>query len=240
MTALRQAIGGRRLGARGRLHAIWALARAGGPAVIGELLDLARAETDPRTQAQAVRAVADLADPVLLRHRLDAGPGDAELAARLAQLARDRDPRVVREVVIAVGRLGWSEAPNWLHSILNLKDPDAALAHAAVQTMRRSANWPAILALLDQPDSVPVRALALRAIADRALPSVVDGLIQRLQVERDPARRRAYADALTRVVQEAWPGALLGLPAAAAPGEHGLLGADRGDRPGAGPPAGRP
>ena len=147
--------------------------------------------------------MADLADPVLLRHRLDAGPGDAELAARLAQLAPDRDPRVVREVVIAVGRLGWSGAPNWLHSIL--KDPDAALAHAAVQTMRRSANWPAILALLDQPDSVPVRALALRAIADRALPAVVDGLIQRLQGERDPARRRAYADALTRVFKKPGP-----------------------------------
>ncbi|MFI5456200.1 MAG: HEAT repeat domain-containing protein [Isosphaerales bacterium] len=203
MAALRQAIGGRRLGARGRLHAIWALARAGGPAKIGELLDLARAETDPRIQAQAVRAVADLADPVLLRHRLDAGPGDAELAARLAHLARDRDPRVVREVVIAVGRLGWSAAPNWLHSIL--KDPDAALAHAAMQTMRRSANWPAILALLDQPDSVPVRALALRAIADRPLPSVVDGLIQRLRGERDPARRRAYADALTRVFKKRGP-----------------------------------
>ena len=173
MAALRQAIGGRRLGVRGRLHAIWALAHAGGPGVAGELLDLARAEPDPRIQAQAVRAVADLADPVLVRHRLDAGPGDAELAARLAHLAQDQDPRVVREVVIAVGRLGWSAAPIWLHSIL--KDPDAALAHAAVQTMRRSANWPAIVALLDEPDSVPVRALALRAIADRAMPSVVDG-----------------------------------------------------------------
>jgi len=203
MAALRLAIGGQRLGARGRLHAIWALAHAGGPAVVGELLDLARAETDPRTQAQAVRAIADLADPVLLRHRLDAGPGDAELAARLAQLAQDRNPRVVRELVIAAGRLGWSAAPDWLHSIL--KDPDAALAHAAVQTMRRSANWPAILALLDQPDSVPVRALALRAIADRALPAVVDGLIQRLQGERDPARRRAYADALTRVFKKPAP-----------------------------------
>ena len=228
LAALRQAIGGRRLGVRGRLHAIWALARAGGPAVVGELLDLARAETDPRIQAQAVRAVADLADPVLVRHRLDAGPGDADLAERLAHLAQDRDPRVVREVVIAVGRLGWPAAPIWLHSIL--KDPDPALAHAAVQTMRRSANWPAILALLDQPDSVPRSGPG--ATGDRR-PGPANG-----GGRPDPAPAgRAGPVTASRIrrrsdprLQEAGPGALLGLPAGAAPGEHGLLGADRGDR----------
>jgi putative membrane-bound dehydrogenase-like protein len=201
--AVRAAVGGRRIGVRGRRHAIWALAIVGGPAVVGELVELARAEADPRIQAQAIRAVADLADPALVGHRLGAGPGDAELAARLARLADGRDPRVVREVVIAVGRLGWREAPTWLHSIL--KNPDAALAHAAVQTMRRSANWPAILALLDQPDSAPARVIALRAIAERFLPAVVDGLIERLPVEREPSRRRAYADALTRVYKKPGP-----------------------------------
>jgi putative heme-binding domain-containing protein len=200
MAALRQAIAGRRLGSRGRLHAIWALARAGGPTALDELLELARVEVDPRTQAQAIRAAADLADPVFIRHRLDAGAGDAKLASRLARLARGRDPRVVREVVIAVGRLGWSEAPNWLLSVI--KNPAAPLAHAAMQTMRRSANWTAILALLDQPDSVPVRALALRAIAGQAVPEVVDGLIQRLRSEPNAARRRAYADLLTRVFKK--------------------------------------
>ena len=42
------------------------------------------AETDPEpsVRAQAVRAVADVADPVLTKHRLDAGPGDASLAQR--------------------------------------------------------------------------------------------------------------------------------------------------------------
>jgi putative membrane-bound dehydrogenase-like protein len=203
VAALREAIHNGRLGVRGRLHAIWALAHVGGAAVVSELVDLTRAETDPRIQAQAVRAVADLTDPVLVRHRLAARPGDAVLAERLAQLVQGRDPRVAREVVIAVGRLGWPAAPNWLHSIL--KAPDAALAHATLQTMRRSANWAAILALLDQPDSAPVRALALRAIAERAVPAVVDGLIQRVEFERDPSRRRAYADTLSRVYKK--PGA---------------------------------
>jgi putative membrane-bound dehydrogenase-like protein len=201
--AVRQAIAGGRLGGRGRSHAIWALARTGDPAVVSELLDVARSDPDPRIQAQAVRAVADLADPVLIRHRLDAGPGDPDLAVRLAHLAEGRDPRVVREVVVAVGRLGWSGAPKWLKSIL--RSPDAALAHAAVQTMRRSANWPAVLTLLDQPDSAPTRALALRAVAERAVPAVVDGLIERVREEKDPGRRRDYVDALARVFKKPSP-----------------------------------
>jgi putative membrane-bound dehydrogenase-like protein len=203
MAAVRQAIGRGQLGGRGRRHAIWALVRVGGPAVIGELLNLAAAETDPCIQAQAVRALGDLADPVLLGHRLDAGRGDSELAARLAKFAKGRDPRVVREVVIAVGRLGWPGAPAWLHSIL--KAPDAALAHAAMQSMRRSANWPAVLALLEEPGAAPIRAVALRAIADRAVPEVVDGLIGRLGTEKDPARRAEFADTLARVFKKPGP-----------------------------------
>jgi putative membrane-bound dehydrogenase-like protein len=203
MAALREAIRSGRLGVRGRLHAIWALARAGGPSVVDELLELVRTDADPRIQAQALRAVGDLADPVLVQHRLDAGPGEAALAERLAQLAEGRDPRVVREVVVAVGRLAWPAAPSWLRSIV--QNPDAPLAHAAMRTMRRSANWPAILALLDQPDSAPLRPVALRAIADRAVPALVDGVIERLRVEPDPARRRAYAEILARVYKKPGP-----------------------------------
>jgi putative heme-binding domain-containing protein len=200
MAVVRRAIGSGRLDVLGRLHAIWALARTGGTAAVGELVELARTDNDARIQAQAMRAVGDLADPVLVRHRLDAGPGDPELAARIAELAKGRDPRVIREVVIAVGRLGWPSAPYWLRSML--MDPDAALAHAAVQTMRRSTNWPAILSLLDEPSSESIRALALRAIAEQAVPSVVDDLIHRLRGEKDPARRLEYADALARVFKK--------------------------------------
>ena len=85
-----------------------------------------------------MRAVGDLADPVLAQHRLAAGPGDAGLAANLATLADGRDPRVVREVLIAVARLRWGGAPTWLDR--TLRHPDPALAHAAIQALRRSAN----------------------------------------------------------------------------------------------------
>src|SRR5262245_37293604 len=71
---------------------------------------------------------------------------------------------------------------------------DNALAHAAMQTLRRSRNWPAILKLLDERDSEPLRAVALRALAERFEPAVVDGLIERLRAEKDPARRLQYAD----------------------------------------------
>src|SRR4051794_2212107 len=84
LAAVRAAIGQARLNVRGRLHAVWILARPGGPDAIDELVGLARSDPDPRVQAQAVRAVADLADPVLTRHRLASGPGDGALAAQLA------------------------------------------------------------------------------------------------------------------------------------------------------------
>jgi putative membrane-bound dehydrogenase-like protein len=201
--AVREAIRLARLGARGRLHAVWILAHPGGPVAIGELLELARTDPDPRVQAQAVRAVADLADPVLVQHRLAGGPGDPELAVRLADLAEGLDPRVILEVTIAVGRLRWAGTPAWLRA--TLRRPDPALAHAAMQALRRSGNWPEILTLLDGPDTAPTRPLALRAIADRAEPEVVDGLIARLQAEASPDRRRRYADLLTRVYKKPGP-----------------------------------
>src|SRR5262249_42343527 len=116
LDAVRDAI--RRVGVRGRLHAVWILAHLGGPNIIAELVDVARSDLEPRVRAQAVRAVADLADPVFTQHRLACGPGDAELAARLATLADDRDPRVLLELTVALGRLRWREAPGWLHKTL--------------------------------------------------------------------------------------------------------------------------
>jgi putative membrane-bound dehydrogenase-like protein len=203
LKALTDALGNNRLGVRGRLHAVWALVRLGGPAAIDELLHLAGSDPEPGVRAQAVRAVADLADPVLTRHRLDAGPGDAGLAERLAALGKGQDGRVLLEVVIALGRLRWAGAPDWLRQ--NLGQPDAALAHAAMQTLRRSTNWSSILKLLDEPAAVPLRAVALRAVAERFEPAVVDGLIDRLRSEPAAARRQEYADALIRVYKKPGP-----------------------------------
>jgi putative membrane-bound dehydrogenase-like protein len=197
------AIGAGRLDVRGRLHAVWVVARAGGPSAAEKLEALARDDKDQRVQAQAMRALGDLADPVLTTHRLDAGSGDSGLAERLAQWAEGKDGRVLLEVVVVLGRLRWAGTPGWLAKVLT--KPDAALAHAAQQALRRSGNWPAVLRLADRPDADPIRAVALRALAGQYVPEVVDGLIERLNAAGDPARRRQYADELTRVYKRPGP-----------------------------------
>ena len=194
---LKRAVASGRLGVLGRLHGVWILARPGGRDAIESLMELARDDPDPRVRAQAVRAVADLSDPVLVDRR------DLRLARRLASLARREDARVVLEVLIALGRLRWPEAPDWIAE--NLTRPDPALAHAAQQTLRRAGNWPAVLRLLDRPDASPVRPIALRAVTEQAVPEVVDGLIARLETETRPTRRRDYAVALARVYKKPGP-----------------------------------
>lgn len=191
------------LGPHARMHAVWAIAHVQGWQSSEELSRLARTDPDRGVRAQAVRALADLADPVLREHRLDAGPAEAELSVRFAALAKDQHPRVLREIVIALGRLRWNGAPQWLQA--HVDQPDAALAHATMQTLRRSGNWPAVLQLLDLPDSHSLRPIALRAIANRVDATIVDGLIERLGREIDPARQRQYADPLTRVYKQPAP-----------------------------------
>ena len=206
--AMTEELSKKRIGVRGRRHAIWALAHMDGRRAIDDLVRLAASDPEASVRAQAVRAVADLADPVLTRHKLDAGAGDADLAERLAALGKEQDSRVLLEVIIALGRLRWAGVPDWLRH--NLGKPDAALACAAMQALRRSRNWPAILKLLDEPGSTPMRAIALRAVAERFEPTVVDGLIERLGTETAVARRREYADALTRVCKKPGPWAYWG------------------------------
>ncbi len=195
--ALREALAKGQLGPLARLHGIWVLARVEEERAIPALLDVAQRDAEPRVRAQAVRAMADLADPVLVKHRLDAKAGDAELARRLAALAKDQAPQVVREVIIAVGRLRWPDAPAWLRETLKTSEP--AASHAALQALRQSGNWPAVLALLDEADSLPIRAAALRAISHRHEAVLADGLIERLRREQAASRRREYADLLTRI-----------------------------------------
>lgn len=188
---------------RARLRAVWLLVQLQGAKALDELFDLLTTDADPRVQAQAVRAIADLSDPVLVKHKLEAGAGDAAIAQRLAKLAEGKDPLVLRETAIALGRLRWKDAPDWLAKML--KKPDAALAHAAMMTLRKCDNWPAVLKLLDLPSSEPIRAIALRSIAEQYSPDLVDGLINRLQSEKDSKCKREYADALTRVYKKPGP-----------------------------------
>src|SRR5262249_44137010 len=150
-----------RLEIAGRMHAVWALAHLYGRRAVNDLFSLIKSDPEPRVQVQAIRAIADLTDPVLVQHRLDAGPGDAEAAKKLANLGTGRDPRVIREIVVALGRLRWPEAPQWISK--NLGKTDVALEHAAMQALRRSQNWGAILKLLDGNE--PIRELALRSLS---------------------------------------------------------------------------
>jgi putative heme-binding domain-containing protein len=192
-----------RIGVGGRLHAIWILVHVQGAGAIEPLLAMAQSDPEPSVRAQAVRAIADLADPLLARHRLDAGPGDGELATRLAALGKGQDPATVLEIMIALGRLRWSGLADWLKD--NPANPDAAVAHAAMQALRQSGNWPAILTLLDAKDDDPLRAIALRAVAGQYDVGLVDGLLERLFRQGDAVRRREYADWLARVYQKPGP-----------------------------------
>ncbi len=209
------------LSPRTRSHAVWLLARASGRSSLDRLFDIARNDPDACVQVQAVRAIADLADPALVRHRLDAVDEDTATAERLATLVHDRSGEVVLEGVIALRRLRWSNSPEWLRQVFSSPDRgkqpgemwEPFLAHAALQTLRRSGNWPAVMKLLDLPNTDPIRPIALRAIADQADVTIVDGLIARLgdgrgdavSRERDPVRRAEYADALTRIYQTPAP-----------------------------------
>ena len=204
LVSLRDRLRAGQLESTGRMHAVWILTNGAGRDCIKELLEMASTDPAPAVRVQAVRAVADLTDPVFVERRLDATAGDRLVAVRLAQLAaHEKNPEVMLETIIALGRLRWPEAPAWLRE--NLKQPDGVLAHAAQMALRRCQNWPAVLNLLDEPDSAPIRGIALRAVADRAEPAVVEGLLDRLRREVDPTRRSQYADALARVHRRPGP-----------------------------------
>lgn len=210
--AIRSALKSGTLSATGRGHAIWILATVGaGPTLglsgyhessLGELSEIASSDRALYVRAQAIRAMADLTDPVIQKHKLESGRGDAQDASHLASLNSGGNQLLMREIVIALGRLRWNHLPTWLRE--KLKNPDRALSHAAQQALRRCDNWPAVLELLDEPLNSPVRIVALRAIADHVDPVIVDGLIKRLE-HGDPSRRQQYAEALARVFKKPGP-----------------------------------
>lgn len=197
--AVLAALQAQKLGVLARQHAIWVMAKSGRSDTLDVLFALAEKDKDTSVQAQALRAIADLSDPVLITHRLDARDGDGAIAQRIAKLiGNDRcDLRVQLEGIVALGRLCWMQAPGFLHQ--TLKDPDPALAHAAQWSMRQSANWPVLLKLLDEPKSDAIRAIALRAVAGQFDEQIADGLIARLRDEPGSSRRLDYADLLTRI-----------------------------------------
>ncbi|MFN0050774.1 MAG: HEAT repeat domain-containing protein [Planctomycetales bacterium] len=206
LAGVREALREKTLNDAGRMHAVWLLVALAGRDSLAELWSLAESDASPSVRAQGVRGIADLTDPRFVSHRLEAGPADPALAERLAALPGGIDPEVYLEIVTAMGRWQWSGVPAWLQRTLTQKSElDGATAHALQQTLRRCGNWPGVLTLLDEPSASPLRTIALRALAEQAEPVVVDGLIERLQHEADPLRRRQYAELLVRVYQKPGP-----------------------------------
>jgi len=184
------------------LHAIWILAHVQQADAIEQLLKIAEDDKgDERVRVQAVKAVADLVDPVLVKHRLDAPSGDAGFAERLAKIRRRSSGSLQREALIALGRLKWAPLAEHLQKF---QPSELALLHAAAKALRRAGNWPATLRLLDGEDRYP-RVVALQAIADIPDPVIVDGLIERLGKREHADHRRLYADALTRIYKKPAP-----------------------------------
>ncbi len=201
------------LGVHGRIHAIWIIANTAQKDVPEVLFDLATTDPDPRVQAQAIRAIGDLTDPILLHNRIRSGRGEADIAERIAGIAERADPRVALEALIVMRRLRWLNTPQWIANHLTADDP--ALNHAAQQALGKAANWPAVVRLLDA--SPRLRKLALQAIAEERVPYLAEQLIQRLKQEQNPARRREYVDALSRIVRRTEPWTYWGFRPAARP-----------------------
>ncbi len=207
-----------------RRHVVWILAHVQGQLASDELFKFAQQESLPSVQIQAIRALADLHDPVLAEHRLNAGPGSVDVAKRFAALARSEQDGVMLDVVVALGRLKWAGAPLWMSEKMRAMDP--VVGHAAQQTLRRCGDWLAVLRLLDGPfetfsESPPrlvaLRDVALRALADQADKRIVDWLEVRLQLATDPTQRREYAQLLSRVHRKPGPWVYWGFRPASRP-----------------------
>ena len=190
----------KKLGMLGRMHRLWALANSEGAAAMPELLEIARSDPDLAVRIQAVRALGDLGDPVLVKHKLDAGRGNEQLAKDLATLPNAQNARLLREITIVLGRLRWRDTADWLKK--TLENADDTWQHAALGALR---NWPAVLRLLNEPMDSPIRRVAVRALADRHETDVVDAMLRRSTEAADPSHRREAVELLTRVYKKPGP-----------------------------------
>ena len=189
------------LNVHGRLHAIWIIAQSGSESAVNDLFEIAESDPDATVRTQAVRAIGDLTDPVLIDDTIRAGRGNTMVAERLAKLAVNADPRVTLEVLTVFRRLRWCESPNWIQEHLPAEDP--ALDHAAQQALRHANHWPAVLDLLDKTPRL--RKLALHAIAEQRVPYLATSFIDRLATADDPIDRREYIDILSRMARKEKP-----------------------------------
>ena len=214
--AVMEMLDANRLGIVGQRHAIWILADlddiAGSTAPrtdkLDRLLRIVELTGDSGVRVQAIRAVADLIDPAL-KPVDDASAVDVnEVAARLAGLPGLDDPCLLREVVIALRRLRWTQSVAWLAAHNNFSEP--VLDHAAMQLLRESGDWTAVAQLWDPAGQAAaraahVRAIALRAAAEQFDSVLIDELIARLRSDPHARCRGEYADLLCRAARRPAP-----------------------------------
>lgn len=176
-----------------RVLALFTLKQSLGEAAHPLLLKLAG---DPAVAAWAIRALTDH------ERQLDKVPAEPILAG-----LRSGDARTRLESVVAVARLGRAEHAAALAGLLG--DADPVIAHTVVKGLVRLRAAAAAFAVWDRGDASPaVRTGALRVL--QALPEipVVEGVITRLEREKDPARRDGLIAALARLhyVEGKWAG----------------------------------
>jgi putative heme-binding domain-containing protein len=116
-------------------------------------------------------------------------------------------PRVRIQAIIAAAFQNLTNATPDI--ALSLAHPDPVIAHTAVEALKRleaaNACWP----IIDSADApAPKRAAALRVLQSIHRADVIDGLTDRLQKEKDSARRQGLFIALCRLyhIDGVWKG----------------------------------
>ncbi len=168
----------------GRIAALFTLKQLLGADAHDTLLSMAGRPDHPLRRF-ALRALADR------KEALDGVPVDPFVDALDAS-----DPRVVRQAVIGLGRLGKTDAADALVPLT--ASDDRAIAHLAVRAL---IELEAVQACLDavHASSPAVAKGALRAVKQVHKPAAVDGLIQRLKSTDDRSLRRRILVALMRL-----------------------------------------
>jgi len=198
---LRKSVKAGLVGPCGRMHAVWAMLHVEGVKASEELMAWATNDADPRVKVQAIRTLADLVDPRLGSKHPTQDADRERIVSQWTQWRSDElHPRELFELAVALGRSRKPVSFGWV--AVFLKSPDRAMQHAVTQAMRKSQNWKEIFRRVDNlGDGIlsVLRTMALRSLAEQAVPEVVDGLIERVAKETNPVRKREYADLLSRV-----------------------------------------
>lgn len=142
---------------------------------------------DPTIASWALRALTDHKDQL------------ANVPMRtLRRLVNAGDPRIRKEAVISLARLGQKEFGSTVAYALS--DPDPIVVHTAVESMVKLQAWEAALELFDNPRSTAdVRTNALRVVQQLPYDYVVGAMAARYEVEKRAPRKAELFSALCRL-----------------------------------------